>query len=196
MLLVDRMTHMGGISSISRYTTKKEDSGPMGKASFEETLDNFLMAGIFCQEETTKGVSASIICGKKPHIGTGLCGLKMNLALLPVVEEEEKDEVENDSKEEKVGDENEKKDTDEEMERLLREEEEENEEENEEEENEEEENEEEENEEEENEEDLWNYEKEMEEEEKEEENEEEEDYAEKTEMNEADFECDIGSDAE
>jgi len=83
MLLVDKMTFQGTISSISRYTMRKEESGPMGKASFEETLDNFLKAGVYGQHEPTKGVSASIICGKNPGVGTGLCDLKMNLSVLP-----------------------------------------------------------------------------------------------------------------
>lgn len=78
-LLVDKMTFTGTISSISRYTMRKEESGPFGKASFEETLDNFTKAGVFGQDETTKGVSASIICGKKSSIGTGMCELTMDM---------------------------------------------------------------------------------------------------------------------
>lgn len=79
MLLVDKMTFNGTISSISRYTMRNEDSGPFGKASFEETLDNFMKAGIFGQEEPTTGVSASIICGKMARIGTGICDLTLDL---------------------------------------------------------------------------------------------------------------------
>jgi len=79
MLLVDKMTFAGTISSISRYTMRREESGPFGKASFEETLDNFLKAGVFGQEEPTRGVSASIICGKRAPIGTGMCNLTMDV---------------------------------------------------------------------------------------------------------------------
>jgi len=79
MLLVDKMTFNGTISSISRYTMRTEDSGPFGKASFEETLDNFMKAGVFGQEEPTTGVSASIICGKQARIGTGVCDLTMDI---------------------------------------------------------------------------------------------------------------------
>ena len=45
-LLVDRMTYSGNIASITRYTMKKDESGPFGKASFEETMDNFLNAAV------------------------------------------------------------------------------------------------------------------------------------------------------
>ena len=72
-LLVDIMTFSGSITSISRYGMKNDQFGPLAKASFEESLDNFLKAGFFAELETTKDVSASIICGKRPNIGTGLC---------------------------------------------------------------------------------------------------------------------------
>lgn len=79
MILVDKMTFLGTISSISRYTMRNEESGPFGKASFEETLDNFLKAGVYGQEEPTRGVSASIICGKRAPIGTGICELTVDI---------------------------------------------------------------------------------------------------------------------
>jgi DNA-directed RNA polymerase beta' subunit len=81
-LLVDKMTFGGSIASISRYSMRTEECGAFAKCSFEETLDNFLRAGIFGQEEQTKGVSASIICGKVAAIGTGTCSIKMNMLKL------------------------------------------------------------------------------------------------------------------
>ena len=78
-LLVDRMTFNGGIASISRYTLKNDECGPMGKASFEESLDNFLNAAAEGEIEPTQGISASIICGKRSNTGTGIMGLKMDL---------------------------------------------------------------------------------------------------------------------
>ena len=83
-LLVDRMTHTGSISSITRYTMKKDDSGPFGKASFEETMDNFLNAAARGEIEPTQGVSASIICGKRASIGTGMINLRIDMEKLPV----------------------------------------------------------------------------------------------------------------
>ena len=82
MLLVDKVTFNGSIASISRYTMRKEEIGPLGKCSFEETLDNILGAGVFGLEENTKGVSASIICGKMAKTGTGLCDLELALEKL------------------------------------------------------------------------------------------------------------------
>ena len=83
-LLVDGMTHGGGISSITRYTLKKDESGPMGKASFEESMDNFLNAAAHGDIEPTKGVSASIVCGKRANIGTGMMELSIDISKLPL----------------------------------------------------------------------------------------------------------------
>lgn len=83
MLLVDKMTYMGVLSSISRYTMRHEDSGALSKASFEETLDVLTMAGVYGQDEPTKGVSSAIICSKRARIGTGLCDLEVDLQKLP-----------------------------------------------------------------------------------------------------------------
>ena len=82
-LLAEKMTYTGSILSISRYTMRNEDCGPMGKASFEETMDNFLKAGAYGQKEATRGVSASIICGKRANIGTGVCELIIDVKALP-----------------------------------------------------------------------------------------------------------------
>lgn len=78
MLLVDKMTFNGSISSISRYSMRTDDS-IFCRASFEETLDNLLSAGINGQDEQTNGISASIICGKRANIGTGYCSLAIDV---------------------------------------------------------------------------------------------------------------------
>jgi DNA-directed RNA polymerase II subunit RPB1 len=74
-LLVDAMTHLGKITSISRYGLSIDESGPIAKATFEESLSNFLTASTFGYKEDVKGVSASITCAKIPKIGTGKCDL-------------------------------------------------------------------------------------------------------------------------
>jgi DNA-directed RNA polymerase beta' subunit len=84
-LLVERMTFSGTISSISRYTMRKDEAGPMGKASFEESVDNFLKAAANGDIEPTNGVSASIICGKRANIGTGMMDIKIDIKNLPII---------------------------------------------------------------------------------------------------------------
>lgn len=82
MLLVDKMTFTGTISSISRYTLRNDECGPLAKASFEETLENILKSSINCDVENTDGLSASIICGKRSSLGTGFMNLRMDLSKL------------------------------------------------------------------------------------------------------------------
>ena len=77
-LLIDLMTFNGVIQSISRYGVKKEQNSVLTKSSFEESLEHFSKAGFFCENEPVKSVSASIMCGKRSNIGSGLCTLKMD----------------------------------------------------------------------------------------------------------------------
>jgi len=84
-LLVERMTFSGTISSISRYTMRYEESGPLCRASFEESLENFLKAACRGEVESTNGVSASIICGKRANVGTGMVNLRVDIENLPNV---------------------------------------------------------------------------------------------------------------
>lgn len=83
-LLVERMTFAGTISSISRYTMRKEEAGPFSRASFEESLDNFKNAAAHGEIEPTIGVSGSIMCGKRANIGTGMMDLRIDIARLPI----------------------------------------------------------------------------------------------------------------
>ena len=82
-LLVEKMTFTGTISSISRYTLRKDECGPFAKSSFEESVENFIKSSLNCDVEKTRGLSASIICGKRAEIGTGFFDLKMNINTLP-----------------------------------------------------------------------------------------------------------------
>lgn len=78
-ILVERMTFGGGISSISRYTMRKEKIGPISKSSFEETVDQFLRAGINNEVDNIKAVSSNIVCGNVADFGTGMMELKVDV---------------------------------------------------------------------------------------------------------------------
>lgn len=78
-LLVDKMTHTGIIKPISRQTLKREDSGVISKASFEESVEIYLDSAFAGGKEHMKGVAASVICGKRAKIGTGMMELKVNI---------------------------------------------------------------------------------------------------------------------
>ena len=78
-LLVDVMCNMGSIISISRFGLKKIDSGVLASSSFEESIVNFCLAGINGRVEKINGVSASIMLGKVPNVGTGAVELMMDI---------------------------------------------------------------------------------------------------------------------
>lgn len=81
-LLVDKQTFTGTIRPISRYTLKKDNCGVMSKASFEESVDIYLNSAFSGESDKLKGVSASVICGKRASIGTGMMELKVDLNAL------------------------------------------------------------------------------------------------------------------
>lgn len=78
-VLVDKMTFNGTISSMSRYTMRKEKIGPIAKSSFEETVDQFLRAGYNGEIDDCKAVSSNIVCGNRPNFGTGMMELKLDI---------------------------------------------------------------------------------------------------------------------
>ena len=70
-LLVDIMTHGGGLQSINRHGINRGDTGPLAKCSFEETTDMLTNAGMFAEKDSANGVSAAIMLGQVPLGGTG-----------------------------------------------------------------------------------------------------------------------------
>lgn len=81
-ILVDIMTQHGIICSVSRYGMKKDNSGALAKASFEQSLDNFIKAGFYSEKDPLHSISSNIMCGKKSKIGTGMCEVIQNFSQL------------------------------------------------------------------------------------------------------------------
>ncbi len=94
-LLCDKMCQNGDIMSVSRHGIKKENIGPLAKASFEETTDQLLEASLFGAFDNIKGVSSNIMVGQIPTCGTGDSTVLLDEDLLntqlDVIEEEEVD---------------------------------------------------------------------------------------------------------
>lgn len=99
-LLVDKMTFKGKPCSITRYTMRNNDVGPLSKATFEESTDILLNAAMKTEIENNAGVSAAIISGNQPKAGTGFMGLLVDYKKLmktQIIEEDvEENEDEND----------------------------------------------------------------------------------------------------
>ena len=74
-ILCDLMTQKGILTSITRHGLNKSEYGPIRKASFEETVEILLEAGIFSEKDELKGISENILLGKLTNVGTGFFDL-------------------------------------------------------------------------------------------------------------------------
>ncbi|KAK8809914.1 hypothetical protein WA158_000857 [Blastocystis sp. Blastoise] len=70
-LLVDVMTYKGRLIPITRHGINRVDSGPLQRASFEETLEILMDAAAFAETDYMKGVSENIMLGQFIPTGTG-----------------------------------------------------------------------------------------------------------------------------
>ena len=94
-LLVDKMTFRGKPCSITRYTMRNNEVGPLSKATFEESVDILISAAMRTEVENNAGVSAAVISGNQPKVGTGFMGLMIDykkLMMQKVSETKEDDE--------------------------------------------------------------------------------------------------------
>lgn len=70
-MLADIMTHKGRLISVDRHGMGKGDSGPLARASFEETTTHMVRAATFGEIDNMKGVSANAMFGQFVPVGTG-----------------------------------------------------------------------------------------------------------------------------
>lgn len=74
-LLVDAMCRTGIITSVNRDGISR-DVGPIAKGMFEKAVDNFAEAAAFGEFDKMKGVSAAVMYGTLPDVGTGTVTIK------------------------------------------------------------------------------------------------------------------------
>jgi len=96
-LLCDRMTVNKGLVSIFRHGINNDDIGPIAKASFEETPEQFLKAARHAELDNMRGVSANVMCGQEGYFGTS--AFKVLLDLNEVTKYEAEDYTVNDEDE-------------------------------------------------------------------------------------------------
>jgi len=80
--LVDVMTARGFIMAVTRHGVNRAESGPLMRASFEETVEILMEAAAFSEMDPLRGVSENIMLGKLAPIGTGSCKLLLDEELL------------------------------------------------------------------------------------------------------------------
>ena len=76
------MAHNREFMSVDRHGINREDIGPLAKASFEQTSEQFKEAALFGAIDKLEGVSANIIVGQIPKSGTGAVKLYLDEELL------------------------------------------------------------------------------------------------------------------
>ncbi|AKU37491.1 DNA-directed RNA polymerase II subunit [Scale drop disease virus] len=69
-LLVDKMTFSGTPMAVDRYTMRVCETGPLSRATFEESLDILIGTALRGEKDNNKGIGACLVAGKKLPIGT------------------------------------------------------------------------------------------------------------------------------
>ena len=78
-LLCNRMTCNTGLVSVFRHGINNDNIGPIAKASFEETPEQFLKAARHGELDNMRGVSANVMCGQEGYFGTSSFSVMLDL---------------------------------------------------------------------------------------------------------------------
>ena len=81
-ILCDVMTYRGHLMAITRHGINRQDTGPLMRCSFEETVDILLDAACFGERDGLEGVSENIMLGQLAPVGTGSFGVFLNETML------------------------------------------------------------------------------------------------------------------
>jgi len=76
-LIADKMTHTGVVKPLNRYGVTQFEPHVLSRASFEKTMEHFIEAAIFEEEDPLKAVSSKISLGKVFNGGTGIVDIIM-----------------------------------------------------------------------------------------------------------------------
>jgi DNA-directed RNA polymerase II subunit RPB1 len=77
-LLCDVMTAKGHLMAITRHGINRQDTGPLMRCSFEETVDVLMDAAAHAEVDPMRGVSENFILGQLPRMGTGCFDLLLD----------------------------------------------------------------------------------------------------------------------
>jgi DNA-directed RNA polymerase II subunit RPB1 len=76
--LADCMTFGGYLMAVSRHGINKGESGPLLRASFEETVEVFMNSAVFSHYDLLTGVTENIMLGQLGRLGTGMVDLLLD----------------------------------------------------------------------------------------------------------------------
>jgi DNA-directed RNA polymerase II subunit RPB1 len=81
-LLADAMTYRGYLMSITRHGINRVETGPLMRASFEESVEILFEAAMFSETDHCRGVTQNIMLGNLCPLGTGHFGLFLDEDML------------------------------------------------------------------------------------------------------------------
>ena len=87
-ILCDYITRRGVLMSVDRYGINKNDIGPLGKMSFEETTKIVMDAARFGEVDPVNGVSANIMMGQPFRGGTAFSQILLDDGMLAKLSKE------------------------------------------------------------------------------------------------------------
>ena len=90
-LLCDRMTVNKNLVSVFRHGINNDDIGPIAKASFEETPEQFLKAARHGELDNLRGISANVMCGQDGYFGTSSFSVLLDINKATEMQEQELD---------------------------------------------------------------------------------------------------------
>ena len=90
-LLCDRMTVNKNLVSVFRHGINNDDIGPIAKASFEETPEQFLKAARHGELDNLRGISANVMCGQDGYFGTSSFSVLLDINNIPQMPESPED---------------------------------------------------------------------------------------------------------
>jgi DNA-directed RNA polymerase II subunit RPB1 len=86
-VLCDRMTVNKNLVSVFRHGINNDDIGPIAKASFEETPEQFLKAARHGELDNLRGISANVMCGQDGYFGTSSFSVLLDINNIPQIPE-------------------------------------------------------------------------------------------------------------
>ena len=97
-MLCDRMCYNSKMTSIFRHGINNDNIGPLAKASFEETPEQFLKAARHAELDAMRGVSANVMCGQQGYFGTSAFQIMLDINAMsnlevPELNEETTDDI-------------------------------------------------------------------------------------------------------
>jgi DNA-directed RNA polymerase II subunit RPB1 len=87
-LLIDVMTSNGTLNSVDRHSSRKNQAGPIARASFEEPTKHFTHAAVFGEIDNMEGVSSKIMTGEFIPFGTNAHEIILDERLISLIPEE------------------------------------------------------------------------------------------------------------